>query len=394
MLVEPALPPANGCWEWPRESPWHRTSIVLLLLSVIQIFTSFYIYFSDTLNNLFLAFYLAFAVIACFLMVFRVTYGLLWFSCGSLLYCVWICVNCFRAMGKREWVDMCLSFSLAMFEFLCICIAMGHFRELGGVTQVAQCCPACCTCCGPPDLSKWKAALLIGGGHDSSGRGGLPRARSAVGGAGGVRESVADAERQLEREEAERTGGRKYLARSHASYIPPSTSSIARLGNEGSNGSSSSPSDGDGGDSGGGGRGSGGGMFDSESSSGEASNESSASNSYNAEAIGRGYLQFPGQQPIQQAQQYFHPQRKAIIRGDSTFGSVMANTSASMVGGVSVSLSRTGYVLAHVPPPKHEIEQQQQQRPEEPSQTRPRQNSASSSIISSSNGHEHLLPSV
>ena len=155
--VVPVPAAHTGCVECvhPR-TEWHRTSRVLLLLSVIQIATSIYIFLDR--QAMFFAFYLSYACAACALMAMRVKLGLLWFAGGSLLYGVWLSVLMWRAVMDRIWVEMCLDFALATFELLVFCLSIGRFHELGGFT----------ICCGPPDRNAWKGALLVGSADESA----------------------------------------------------------------------------------------------------------------------------------------------------------------------------------------------------------------------------------
>lgn len=160
MLSAAVVPvPAHhsGCVECvhPR-TKWHRTSRVLLLLSVIQIATSIYIFLDR--QAMFFAFYLSYACVACALMALRVKLGLLWFAGGSMLYGIWLSVLMWRAVMDRIWVEMCLDFALATFELLVFCLSVGRFHELGGFT----------ICCGPPDRNAWKGSLLVGSTDDDS----------------------------------------------------------------------------------------------------------------------------------------------------------------------------------------------------------------------------------
>jgi hypothetical protein len=155
---------------------------------------------------------------------------------------------------------MCLNFSLAALECLILCLAVGHFRELGGLAP----------CCGMPTRNWLKHSMLKDGGLSIS---------------------FGDHSDRYARGDVQHPGG----GRPGALYIPPHPSHPMFAGGgataaQQDGGSSSS----DGSHSGrGGGRGGGGGGGDQLSES-DMSRMSSASSSYNAAAIGKGFLAFPG----------------------------------------------------------------------------------------------------
>jgi len=242
----PARMAASGrCWELPGESKWHRTWRVLLLLSVAQMITSIYVWFGLR-SPMFFGFYLAYAFVAAVLMLLRAKWGLLWFGAGSLLYCTWLSVLCWRSLFARDWERMCLDFALAALELLMLCLTVGHFRELGGL---ASCCGA------PPDSKRWKGVILMGGAAPAELLDGGDATERSVQGRG-------------------------------AMYVPPVPPFARQISLDGSSDGSRS------GD---------------QLSESDASRISSASSSYNAASIGRGYLAFPGQNLPSRSASFYHP---------------------------------------------------------------------------------------
>lgn len=280
-----AAPPAHGSslcsYQWPTQSRWARVSIVLLLLSVLQCFTTAYVY--QSLDRSFAIAYLAYALSALVMMAFRLKFGLIWFALGGLTYTVWLSVLTWHSIERRDWVRVCFEFTLMTFEILVCLIATSRFHEHGGFT----------VCCGPPSRD-WKGRMLVGA---SDGReAGLARqlrASSLIDGAelDGVDEPEAD--RYLHATLL----ANQYHA-SVAAYAIPGASQQAHPPREPSAGSLHS------------GVGGGGPFVDSSASSPlsgssvePASHVSPATESYTFHQVGRGEMVYANQLPAAQQQQ-------------------------------------------------------------------------------------------
>jgi hypothetical protein len=197
-----------------------------------------------------------------------------------------------RAVRAHEYAEVCLDFGMTCFEFLVLCVSVGRFRELGGFA----------VCCGEPG----KGVLLVGGdggrhrpdpsvvrspqhvflhmGDDFPSSSNLEKSPSDLrGGRGNQRGSQG----RVDVSHSYNTRNGANGSQRGPSYVPPhhpshnvaltqqqgdsSDSSSANAAEAGQNDESSS------------------GFF---SESGETSQISSASSSYN-HGVGRGYLAFP-----------------------------------------------------------------------------------------------------
>jgi hypothetical protein len=265
-----------------------------------------------------------------------------------------------------------------MFEFLCVCVSLGHFQELGAF----QLCKQTCTCCGPPDLSRWKASLLLQGRGTGALSGSLPRARSLVGHGDGAAMKEQQKQQLLKSQHPPGPNDhllQRYYADPMPTYLAPRNSivhsqqqsqaaaitaaagiieggspsdlehghayaALASRANEQQTvqamaiqgqGSSHHQHPAHKAEQGSGGSSGGGNPF-TDMTSDTVSPASSASSSYNAERIGRGYVQYPNQAGSlglrQQASEYFHPQRKAIVKAEGVVGSVLISPTFSTTG--------------------------------------------------------------
>lgn len=158
---------APKAYYWPTETHWARVSIVLLVLSIIQCFTSAYVY--QALDRSFAVGYLAYALLALVMMVFRCKHGLLFFGLGGLTYACWLCALIYHSIQLKDYVRVCLEFVLLTFEALVFVIAIARYHEAGGFT----------VCCGPPSKD-WKGRLLVGGGGGGEERSSRLRASSLM----------------------------------------------------------------------------------------------------------------------------------------------------------------------------------------------------------------------